>query len=323
MKLGLLLAGATGLLLTLGIVVYFDVSDIAQAFLSAGWRGILFLTLAHGASLILCAMAWRALLVEEFQPSVSVCLWARWLRDSIGNILALLPVAGEVISARELTFHGVRGGMAGASTVVDLTMEIVSQILFTLLGLALLVSSRPEHVSAGWTAMGLAITGLAMAGFIVAQRKGLFRLLETLPERLGLTRGWKSPAESEGIHAALQIIYRQRARVLLAMTIHFAAWVVGASQAWVGLHFMGHPLGIADVLILESLIFALRSAAFFIPWAGGVQEAGYVGLGMLLGLTPDIALALSLLKRVREIITGVPCLLIWHAIEGKRLFSRA
>ncbi len=52
-----------------------------------------------------------------------------------------------------------------------------------------------------------------------------------------------------------------------------------------------------------------------------MQEGGYVVVGALFGLGPDVALALSLLKRAREITSGVPGLLAWHFAEGKRLWQ--
>jgi hypothetical protein len=51
-----------------------------------------------------------------------------------------------------------------------------------------------------------------------------------------------------------------------------------------------------------------------------VQEGGYLALGALFGLDPDIALGLSLLKRAREVLTGVPCLLAWQVLETRRLW---
>ena len=65
-------------------------------------------------------------------------------------------------------------------------------------------------------------------------------------------------------------------------------------------------------LLLESLGQAVRGAAFAVPGALGVQETGYVLLAPLAGLTPDVALALSLAKRVRELLLGLPGLLYLH-----------
>ena len=67
---------------------------------------------------------------------------------------------------------------------------------------------------------------------------------------------------------------------------------------------------------------SLRGVAFAVPNAVGVQEGAYVMLGSLFGLSPDMALALSLLKRGRDITIGVPVLLAWQALESGSLFRR-
>jgi putative membrane protein len=160
-----------------------------------------------------------------------------------------------------------------------------------------------------------------MAGFITAQRNGLFRFLQSLPDRLGLTAPWNADDESQSIHAGIEEIYRTPRRPFTSTALHFVAWIVGAGEAWVALSFMGHPLEFSEVLAIESLIFAIRTIAFVVPWAAGVQEGGYITVGALFGLTPDVALGLSLLKRARELLTGVPCLLIWQILEARRLLQ--
>ena len=45
-------------------------------------------------------------------------------------------------------------------------------------------------------------------------------------------------------------------------------------------------------------------------------------LGGAFGLTPEMALALSLLKRARDLTIGLPVLAVWQAIEGGRLWRR-
>ncbi|MGA9604701.1 MAG: hypothetical protein WBQ82_11370, partial [Methyloceanibacter sp.] len=53
-----------------------------------------------------------------------------------------------------------------------------------------------------------------------------------------------------------------------------------------------------------------------------IQEGGYILLGAMFGLSPEVALGLSLLKRGREIATGLPCLIIWQSVESRRLWSK-
>ena len=71
---------------------------------------------------------------------------------------------------------------------------------------------------------------------------------------------------------------------------------------------MGFPTAVA----LESLTQAIRHFIFVVPAGLGVQEAGLVGFGYLLGVGSDASIALSLAKRMREILFGVPALAYWQ-----------
>jgi putative membrane protein len=316
-----LLAGAlAGLALATGLILHFGWRQVSDEALGAGWRGVAALIAIYFVCLVLCALAWRVVVLDAPRSAAIACLWGRWLRESVGNLLPLVPTAGELAGARELTFHGVRPGMAGASAVVDLTLELVSQIAFTASGLTLFFLRYQDREIGGWIIIGLALSVSATTGFILAQQLGLFRLLERLTESLDLKWAWNSLPDREGVHGSIQKIYRHRRRVLAGTALHLAGWFIGAAEAWVALWFIGHPLPILDALTLESLAFALRTAAFAIPSRLGVQEGGYILLGALFGLSPEVALALSLLKRAREIITGVPCLIIWQGVEVRRLW---
>lgn len=62
---------------------------------------------------------------------------------------------------------------------------------------------------------------------------------------------------------------------------------------------------------------AVRSAGFAVPGALGVQEGGFILVGGLFGVGPDLALALSMVKRLRELIVGCSGLLLWQWSEFK------
>ncbi len=322
MRVGLIIGALLGLAVATILIVHFGWRQVVDAALAVGWQGLAALIGIYLVCLLLCAIAWRIVILDASRHAILICLWARWLRESVGNLIALLPTAGEIAGARELALLGVRPGMAGASSVVDLTLELLSQIVFTLFGLALLITWYRGLDIGPWLVTGIAVSALAAAGFILAQRKGLFRFLERLPEKLDLKWAWTVLPDAEGIHAGIQTIYQHRSRVLASGGIHLAAWVVGAGEAYVGLYFMGHAIAWSDALILESIAFALRTAAFVIPSRLGIQEGGYILLGAMFGLSPEVALALSLLKRGREIVTGLPCLIIWQSVETRRLWAR-
>jgi len=85
---------------------------------------------------------------------------------------------------------------------------------------------------------------------------------------------------------------------------------------------VGYPIGLAEAVMLNSLAVALRSAAFAIPGGLGVQEGGYVMFGALVGLPPDVMLAISLATRLGEFIEGLPGLLAWQFAEGRAYMGR-
>jgi hypothetical protein len=97
----------------------------------------------------------------------------------------------------------------------------------------------------------------------------------------------------------IKAMYRRHRTLLLSAWWQMLAWIFGAGEVWLALYFLGHPVTLVEALMLESLGQAVRSAAFAIPASLGAQEGGYMLLGGLLGLDPEIGLALSLAKRVR------------------------
>ena len=78
-------------------------------------------------------------------------------------------------------------------------------------------------------------------------------------------------------------------------------------------------MGFGDAVAIEALLAAVSAIGFLVPASAGVQEAGYVGLGAIFGVPPDIALGVSLVRRARDILVGVPCLLLWQLAEVRRL----
>lgn len=312
MRLGTLLALLAGLALSAGLVIWAGADLVIDAMLATGIAGMLAIALFNVLPIAVCGLAWRALFEPAPRRAALLMIWARFLRNSISE---LIPIGGELLAIRAMTLHGVGTGTAGAVTVVDLTLEFLSQLAFTALGLALLVVDGRNEALALWSLVGLGVAVLTAVAFLLVQRGGLFHWLERLPHRIAAHAPWARLPELVGLHAEVQAIYRRPRALLGSFLWHCLGWVVGAGEAWLALWLLNAPIGLGEVLILESLAFALRSAAFAVPAAVGVQEGGYAALGAIFGLGPEIGLALSLLKRAREVLLAVPALLAWKLIE--------
>jgi uncharacterized membrane protein YbhN (UPF0104 family) len=127
---------------------------------------------------------------------------------------------------------------------------------------------------------------------------------------------------AEAIDEAIVATYRRRFGLSRSSLLRLVGWFSGVGEVWLATRVLGWPLSLIDSFILESLSTGVRGAAFMVPGALGAQEGGMVLFGALLGLPADLALAVSLTKRVRELALGLPGLAAWQWVEGRRLLAR-
>lgn len=308
-----------GLTLFVGLIAYQGIAEVITALAVAGW-GLLGIALFHLLPMTADALGWRTLLSADVRLPARTFLWARWIGESVNGLLPVLQMGGNLVKARLLMTRGVPGAIAGASVVVDVTIVVFTQIVFTLLGLGLLLAYLGGGGIAGTALIGTAIMVALLIGFYRVQRRGLFGVLIHTLRRI--VRSDHRDAFTDGaaaLDAAVLKLYRKHRALAAASLWHLLSWLVGAGEVWLALYFLGHPLGLLEVLLLESLGQAVRAAAFTVPGALGIQEGGYLILGGLLGLSPDMALALSLTKRVRELALGGPGLIAWQLDSNRHL----
>jgi glycosyltransferase 2 family protein len=316
-KLFSVFAATAGLTLIAALVTYFGLDAVMRSLSSMGWTGFAAICSIHLALIAVMGIAWGALLPET---SAWVPIWGRLVRDAGSELLPFSQVGGYVLGARAITLAGVSGTSATASTIVDITLELFGQLVYTALALAWLVYLRPDAAITTPVAIGLAIAGLLASAFVAVQHRG-FNLFDRFARVLG--RGWadKTAAGAAALHTGLAQIYQRRKGVWTSFFLHFACWIGSTLEVWVVLQVAAVPLSFGAVLVIESLLYATRSAAFAVPNAVGVQEGAYVLLGAGFGLTPEMGLALSLLKRARDLMIGLPALAAWQFLESGRLLA--
>jgi putative membrane protein len=160
--------------------------------------------------------------------------------------------------------------------------------------------------------------------FYRIQQAGLFVAAVKLGAKLVGRFDWSRVSDGAGnVDEAVRGTYARRAEFWQGCAWRFAARVVAAGEVWLAFQFLGHPISIADAIVIESIGQAVRGAAFIVPGALGVQEGGYMLLAAALGIGPELGLALSLCKRVRELAIGIPGLVAWKLWETQHLMRRA
>jgi putative membrane protein len=317
MRVLTIVAALLGLAGGTAIVGYYGFAAVGGTLTAIGWGGFIAICGYHLTLLMVLGSAWHAILPPGVKHPWTPTLWGRLVRDSGSEVLPLSQLGGFVKGARAATLAGLDGTTAFASTIVDVTLELLAQLAYTALGLALLARYRPDAPLLLPVALGLAAGAAGLVAFIAVQRRGS-ALLEILAQRLA--REWlpAALARMQPIQETIHTIYRHRNGLRHGTALHLLGWIANAGEAWLALRLIGSPLDIGAVMTIESLLYAVRSFAFMVPNAVGVQEGAYVVLGALFGLPPQTALALSLLKRARDLAIGVPALLVWQALESRR-----
>jgi putative membrane protein len=293
--------------------------------MAIGW-GLAAITLFHFVPMMLANLSWRELLPRESRPGALALLWIRWIRESINTLLPVAQLGGDLVCARLVYLRGVPAVSAIASMVVDLTVSVLTQLVFVALGLALLLthSLEPAVVTVVWgVAAGMGVLLAAMAAFMLVQRIGMFDIAIRIGGGLlGSSALARLNAKAAGIDGAIRALYRDKRAFWIAMAWRLADWIAGAGEIWLVMYFLGKPVSVAEALILESLGTGVRSAAFLVPGAIGILEASFIVFGGLFGISAADSLALALAKRVRELLLGLPGLLAWQLAEGRRLLLR-
>jgi putative membrane protein len=301
-----------GLVVMVVLVIREGAESIAGLLEQAGWLLLLLVPL-HIVPLLLDVMGWRVLIFERTRIRSLFLIAA--IREAINRLLPVANVGGELVGIRLLARQGVSGTMATTSVIIEMLLNLVAQYLFLGLGLAVLL-----RITGGVRATGALLIAVAaplplLLLLLWLLRSGtLFRIVEKLGARM-----LDSNAERFGVlsklaqlDTAIRRLASARKRLALATVWQLAGLIAGCSETWLALRWLGHPLSLAATLALESLTLAARSLIFVAPAGLGVQEASLVGVGHMLGLGSDAAIALSLAKRMREILFGLPALAVWH-----------
>jgi len=307
-----------GTALFIALLAWQGLGSVTGALAAAGW-GLVLVAAFHVVPLALDAGAIAVLFGKDERVDQRDALLARWTGESVNSLLPAGQIGGPVAMVRQLGQRGMSMRNAAAAITVSTTLQAVAQIVFAVFGIVLFsaYASNGAPRDLGVAALiATAVLGGLIALFYVAQRRGLFGRLLRLASKVFGKRDWSALAtRADAIDEAVKSLYARRGRVAASFALSLAGWLVGTVEVWLALRFLGHPVGWIDALLLESIGQAIRGAAFAIPGSLGVQEGGYLLLAPLVGLPPEAALALSLAKRAREILLGLPGLLYLHFSE--------
>jgi len=319
---------AIGIVLAvLGLIAVATIVHVADGFpamlstLSGAGPIVLLVVPLHAIPLVLDARGWRELLPADTR--LRTLFWIATIREAINRLLPAVNVGGEIVGIRLLALSGLGGAVAAASVIVEIVVTLFSQYLFVALGLFCLLHVTGSVPWGGALVLGFALALPLLALPVMLLRRGtVFAALSRLLHRLSGRWAARLAAGSAGLDAAIGHLYSMPWRWVVAGLWQYCGLLAGCTETWLALRWLGHPVSIAGAIALESATQALRNFIFFVPSGLGVQELGLMGVGHLIGLSGETALALSLVKRMREVLFGLPALASWYWTEGRRGLQR-
>ncbi|MBS0380988.1 MAG: flippase-like domain-containing protein [Proteobacteria bacterium] len=328
-KLLAIVAGLLGLGLAIWLILHEGVHDILVVLEVSGWS-VFWLIPLHIVPVALDARGWQALL-RPFDPqrraTFPFLTWIAAVREAVDRLLPVASVGGQLVGIRLLLLRPLTAAAATTSVLVDVLLNIVNRYVFTAIGLALLIILVHDTRVANGLIGGLVVTLPMPIVLYFALRNGrLFDRVKGVALRfLGDNHRLSAViADSAAeLDANLHALLRMPKPLAVALGWQLAGMVLGGIETWVALWLLRSPVSIWEALVLESLAAIVRDVAFFVPSGIGVQEASFVGFGSLFGLPADVTMALSLVKRLRDVGFGIPALLSWQWVEARRLRARA
>jgi glycosyltransferase 2 family protein len=304
------------------LVGWYGFDNIASAIFSVGAGGFAVLGAWQVVVFAILGLSWRSILPAGSDSPLAAFVWGRMVRDSAASCLPFSQVGGFVLGARAASLHGVSGPVASVSMVVDLTAEFLAELVFAAGGLLVLLGHDPDVSLTLPIAIGF--VGILVLGLVVFQLQARVAPLFLRIGRRVLGDWLEAGMVRDGASQTdLAAMCSRTNRVLLSTGIHVVGWFGKGLGNWIAFRLLGSDIDLASALAIEGLLHALLIPAFLIPGYAGVQEAGYAGIGLLFGIPPELSIAVSLLRRGRDVALGIPILFVWQFVEMRRLRFRS
>lgn len=315
-----------GMAILIGLMVHQGFGEVAHALAQAGW-GLLWLIPLHALPLALDAQGWRVLLTStdtHRRATLPFLLWVASVREAVARLLPTIGIGGELVGIRLAMLRLQDTSAVSATIIIEVLLTMAVQYAFSALGVILILRSTLA-VDDAWVILVGLLLSLPIPILVawLLRHGAIFERLEALAKRLlGHSSSLASRIDGTRLDANIHALFAQPKRLFSAFIWQFSGYLSGAIETWLALYLLGYPVSIGTAIAIEALTQAVRHMMFMIPGGLGVQEAGIMLFANMAGLGGEVGLSLALIKRLREILFGVPILLSWQFIEI-RLLRRA
>lgn len=304
--------------LLLGLLLFWKSLEMA----GGGLLGQLFQTLSGWGFLYLAVyplenlwnvMGWRIVFSQAAGLKVRFgkLYVIRLAGQALNNVTPFLDIGGEFLKVSLLKeAFGLENKQLAASVILSRSLVLFSEILFWGVGVitALFVFPFPMHWK-GAVFVALFLAGAFCCALYWIEKNGLFsRVIFTVRNalRIPFSIFSKTSLFIRNVDKEIAAFYKVKGKFSFALLMHFTAWMVGSLEMWFIFTALGRPISFLESVVVEAMLHMLRTASGFIPGSIGAQEAGLAAIVQAMGYDPATGVAVSLLKRFRQIFwTGM------------------
>jgi uncharacterized protein (TIRG00374 family) len=298
---------AVGVVVLAFVLAEIDLAKVAIHVTKVGC-GILVLVGIYFIAFAIDSITWQMTIQGvPLNPLWAYRVWKlRMVGESFNAVIPAGGMGGEPVKAVMLkTHYGVDYREGTASLILAKTVNMMALVIFLIGGFALMTQARalPQayEVVAG---VGLLAFGLGVFLFFVIQRLSITSLTGTWISR------WRFARRIEDILHHIhdmddRLVYfytEARGRFAGALVLALVNWLLGAVEIYYTLVFLDNPITWAEAWIIEAVAQMVRTGAFFIPAAIGVQEGAFLLVCGAITGSPPVGLAVAAVRRIREII---------------------
>lgn len=311
---------AAGLGLLVWLLQDMDVRGMAEAVVHVGWPGLLLLPLAF-SWLVPNAIAWE----YSFKaPGSGVpfhrLLMVRIAGESLNDLLPSSNLGGEPVKVLLLRPQ-VTLPAAMSSVMVAKTTQTLSIVIFILGGLGATAWETALPTEVIVTAGGvLAMLGGGSVVLVLGAHSGLLGRFARYGVRRFPRADWLIGLANQAaaLDACLSGFYATEKRRFAASTLwHLFGLIAGSAEVYFIAWLLGLPLTVSGALTMEVVTTLFGVGGFAIPGSIGAFEFGHVVSASMLGLPAASGMAMSLIRRLREVFWLLAGLgILWVRVPG-------